>query len=226
MKTLSSILLISILLVSCKTDPKPSEQTIVTEKELSAADKIAEAHGFKNWSRVKELAFTFNVDKDSTHFERAYIWNTKTNEVTAMTVNDAITYQRKQVDSLSLRADQGFINDKFWLLPAFQLVWDSGTTISKPVKEQAPISNDSLNKITLSYSNNGGYTPGDAYDFYYDENYYIKEWIFRKGNSKEPSIITAFSDYKTIEGLSFPTKSKKKDNNWSLYFTDIKVKTE
>ena len=225
MKTYLSILAIALSIFSCKNETK---ENIVKspEKELTIAEKIAEAHGFNNWSKVKELAFTFNVDAESNHFDRSFIWNPKTNQVTAITRKDTISYSRKKVDSLSLRADQGFINDKFWLLPAFQMVWDSGTTFSKSTKEIAPISKDSLNKITLTYSKDGGYTPGDAYDFFYDNNYLIKEWIFRQANSEKPSMITAFSDYKTVKGISFPTKSTKDGENWSLYFTDVKIKTE
>ena len=33
------------------------------------------------------------------------------------------------------------------------------------------------------YLSEGGYTPGDAYDIYFNEDYMIKEWTFRKGNS-------------------------------------------
>ena len=221
---LTFILLIS-LIFSCKDEPK----AITLDSETTAlniAEKIANAHGYDNWKTVSELAFTFNVDRDSSHFERSFIWQPKTKKVTAINQKDSITYNRKQVDSLSLRADQAFINDKFWLLPAFQMLWDSGTSITTPRREVAPISQDSLNKITLTYNNDGGYTPGDAYDFYYDKNYLLKEWIFRKGNSKKPSMTTAFSEYETIQGISFPTKSTKDGDRWSLYFTDIKIKTE
>ena len=222
MKTHLLILSISLSLLSCKNEVKKETVT----KALSISEKIAEAHGFSNWKNVTEIQFTFNVDRDSSHFDRSFIWSPKTNQVTAITTKDTITYLRKNVDSLSLNADQSFINDKFWLFPAFQLAWDKGTTISKPRREIAPISKDSLNKITLTYNSEVGYTPGDAYDIFYDTNYHIKEWIFRKANQEKPSMTTAFSNYKTIKGISFPTKSTKEAKNWALYFTDVKIKTE
>ena len=219
------ILILFLSLFSCKNEAK--KDTLKTpSKKLTIAEKIAEAHGISNWKNVEEIQFTFNVDRDSSHFNRSFIWKPKTQHVTAITKKDTITYFRKNVDSLSVRADQGFINDKFWLLPAFQLAWDKGTTLSKPKREIAPISKDTLNKITLTYNSKLGYTPGDAYDIFYDKNYHIKEWVFRKSNQEKPSITTAFSNYKTIKGISFPTKSTKSTSNWSLYFTDIKIKTE
>ena len=92
---------------------------------------------------------------------------------------------------LKIKLDQRFINDKYWLLVPFQLVWDAGTTISNPIKEAAPISQLEMQKITLTYSKKGGYTPGDAYDIYYGNDFLIKEWVFRGGNNKKQYIITS-----------------------------------
>ncbi|WP_452232491.1 hypothetical protein [Lacinutrix sp. MEBiC02595] len=220
MKNTFLILCALIIFISCKKEEK--KEVI---KELSVAEKIANAHGFENWDTVSEIAFTFNVDKDSTHFERSWTWKPRTNDIRLISNQDTIHYNRKNVDSISLKADQGFINDKFWLLAPFQLVWDSGTTISESTKEKAPISEILLNKITLVYSNEGGYTPGDAYDFYYDDNYIIKEWIYRKGNAKEPSMITSFENHKDFNGLKIALDHIKKGENWNLNFTNIQVDT-
>jgi len=220
MKHTFLVLCALITLISCKKEEK--NEAI---KELSIAEKIANAHGFENWDKVSEIAFTFNVDKDSTHFERSWTWKPKTNDVRLISNQDTIHYNRKNVDSLSVKADQGFINDKFWLLAPFQLVWDSGTTISKATQEKAPISETILNKITLVYANEGGYTPGDAYDFYYDDNYMIKEWIYRKGNAKEASMITSFENHKDFNGIKIALEHIKKGENWNLNFTNIQVDT-
>src|SRR5690606_33114281 len=165
------------------------------------AEKIANASGFENWKNVLELHFTFNVERDTTHFERSWIWSPKTDDVVMISGKDTITYNRKSVDSSSINADKSFINDKYWLLASFQLVWDHGTQISEPSKEAAPISNIEMNKITLTYPSNGGYTPGDAYDFYYDDDFIVREWIYRKENSKEPSMTTTWEDYENFNGI-------------------------
>ncbi|MBQ0788092.1 MAG: hypothetical protein KBT69_11360 [Oceanihabitans sp.] len=218
MKHTFLVLCALITLISCKKEEK--KEAI---KELSIAEKIANAHGFENWDKVSEIAFTFNVDKDSTHFERSWTWKPKTNDVRLISNQDTIQYNRKNVDSISIKADQGFINDKFWLLAPFQLVWDSGTTITEPTQEKAPISETILNKITLVYANEGGYTPGDAYDFYYDDNYMIKEWIYRKGNTEEASMITSFESQKDFNGIKIALEHIKKGENWNLNFTNIQV---
>ena len=220
MKNFIYITLITLLITSCKDNIK----SIPEVKPLTIAEKIANAHGFENWKNVNEIAFTFNVDKDSTHFERRWVWKPKTNDITSITSTDTISYNRSALDSISLKVDTGFINDKFWLLIPFQLLWDSGTTISTPVKTEAPISKTALNKITLTYSNDGGYTPGDAYDIFYDDHFLIKEWIFRKANQKEPSMMTTFENYKDINGLKLAADHKKPNGNWNLNFTNISIK--
>lgn len=220
MKNILFTLLFLFTLISCK---KEDSKTIIPE--LSVAEKIANAHGFQNWSKVSKIAFTFNVDKDNSHFERSWTWFPKTEDVTLISNQDTIHYNRKKVDSVSLAADQGFINDKYWLLAPFQLIWDSGTIISKPIQEKAPISEKILSKITLTYSNEGGYTPGDAYDFYYDNNYIIKEWVYREGNTNEASLTNTFENLKEFQGIKIAIDHIKKEGNWNLNFTNIEVET-
>ncbi len=202
---------------------KQKEEKKAIEKNLSTAEKIANANGFENWKNVSELQFTFNVDKDTTHFERSWTWHPKTEDVMMVSGKDTVTYNRKAVDSLSMSADKAFINDKYWLLAPFQLIWDTSATISETSIVEAPISKAQLNKITITYPNEGGYTPGDAYDLYYGDDFLIKEWIYRKGNSKEPSMMTSWEGYEDFNGIKIAKTHKRPNENWMLHFTNIKV---
>ena len=210
---------------SCQDESSKNDSTSTTAEELSEAEKIAQAHGIENWDDVEKISFTFNVDRDSSHFERSWSWKPKTNDVVLQSANDTISFNRSSVDSTALNADKGFINDKFWLLAPYQLVWDEGATISEPTKAEAPISKKEMNKITITYGNDGGYTPGDAYDFFYGEDYLIKEWIYRKGNAQEPSMSTTFENYDDLKGLKIAKDHKRGEGNWKLYFTDLEVQT-
>ncbi|MBT8277664.1 MAG: hypothetical protein KJO41_01585, partial [Bacteroidia bacterium] len=136
------------------------------------------------------------------------------------------SYNRNSMDSIAIRSDRAFINDKFWALIPFQLVWDEGTTISEPSKEIAPISKKELNKITLLYGNEGGYTPGDAYDIFYNDDYIIQEWTFRKGNSVESSLTNTFENYKDFNGLKIAQEHKKAEGDWNLLVWKVKVELE
>ncbi|MBV7269834.1 hypothetical protein [Winogradskyella luteola] len=219
--------LICLLLVSaCKSE---KEDIVIDEEknELTIAEKIANAHGYEHWKNVSEVKFTFKVDRDTIKEKgRSWVWNPKQDKIKMTAGETSVEYIRSQMDSTHIRVDRGFINDKFWLLVPFQLVWDTSATISEPEKAESPINKEQLDMITITYPNEGGYTPGDAYDIYYDGNYMIKEWVFRQGNSAEPSLANTFENYKDFNGIKIAIDHKKDDGNWNLNFTDVSITLE
>ncbi len=227
------LLLILISIIACK-DNKISEKrsseknrsTIDSIENLDLAHKIANANGYENWKNVLEIAFTFNVNRGKNHFERSWVWNPKSGNVAMISSQDTIKYNRSQIDSLLLKTDAAFINDTYWLLAPFQITWDKSASFTEKEQCIAPISKDTLNQLTITYGNNGGYTPGDAYDFFYDENFKIKEWNFRQGNAKTPSMTTTWEDYENFKGIELAKTHRDSTGNFKLYFSNISVKTE
>lgn len=218
----SAILLI-VLAFSCKPEKKNNSTT--TETELSVPEKIAYAHGLKEWKNVEELKFTFNFDRDTTHFERDWIWNIKKNQVTRISAGESSTYYRNEIDTAVAKIDAGFINDKFWFLAPFNLIWDKDNFSYEVTQTAAsPIGKVPMQKLTIVYSNEGGYTPGDAYDFYFGKDYVIKEWVFRKSNQEEASLATTWEEYSDFNGLTISKTRKNAQGNTKWYFTKIEVK--
>ena len=171
--------LISLIFTGCKTDKKAEPVQEIAEQ--SVLEKVAYAGGYENWKDIASLKFTFNVDRDGNHFERNWMWNITSNEVTSISNGDTVTYKRSEVDSTLARVDGGFINDKYWLLAPYNLIWDQDNfTHQLDSIAEAPISKQSMQKLTIVYGSEGGYTPGDAYDFYFGDDYLVKEWVFRK----------------------------------------------
>ncbi|WP_019671327.1 hypothetical protein [Eudoraea adriatica] len=212
-----------VLLFSCKTEQKKDADS--TSIEQSVPEKIANAHGIKNWKNVEEIRFAFNVDRDTTHFERGWIWNIQKNEVTRISQGDTVTYNRSEIDSTIAKVDAGFINDKYWFLAPFNLLWDKGGySYEVSEKAEAPISKTPMQKLTIVYSSEGGYTPGDAYDFYFEDDYIIKEWSFRKANQKEPNLSTTWEEYIELNGLNISKSHINAEGNIKWYFTNILVK--
>lgn len=223
MKHFTLIFSVLLILQSCKSDKENTPTTEKNEKELTTSEKIAQAYGIENWNEVNTISFDFNVRKDSSLFKRSWKWSPKTNNITLITPNDTLQYNRNEMDSTFINADKAFINDKFWLLAPFNLIWDSGTTISESVEETAPISKKILYKITLTYPNEGGYTPGDAYDFYYNSDFFIEEWVYRKGNAKEPSMMSTWENNVGYNGVIIALSHKKTDDNWELFFDNVSI---
>ena len=124
-----SLLSLIVFTFSCKQEAK--KEIVTPEQELTIAQKIANAHGFEHWKEVSQIKFTFNTSRS----ERSWTWNPKTQDVMLVNKGDTISYNRSKVDSISIEADRAFINDKYWFLAPFQLVWDKGATVSEAVKE-------------------------------------------------------------------------------------------
>jgi hypothetical protein len=230
MKIYAQFIVLSVFVFGCKQGnhtPEVANENEVTVTEAapsSTAEKIAEASGYGQWNEVSEINFTFNVDRAGKHFERSWTWQPKTNEITMVSEKDSVAYNRNAMDSLQQKTDAAFINDKYWLLAPFQLVWDKTLNVSEKEQAVAPISKDTLNQLTIVYGNEGGYTPGDAYDFFYDKNYKIKEWNYRKGNAEKPTMTTTWEDYKNFNGIDIATKHQDSTGQFKLYFTNISIK--
>lgn len=218
MKQILLLFSILVLALSCKKKE-------VNPKTLNPLEEIAYANGFENWKNVEEIKFTFNVDRDTAHFERSWEWKPKTDEITLIKNGEALTFKRSQILSdAELAADKNFINDVYWLLAPFKLVWDDGIDYEEPIMEIAPISKDSLQKTTITYTNQGGYTPGDAYDFYVDKNNEVKEWVYREDNSTSKCMMTTWEDYKDFNRIKIATMHQNENGVFKLYFTNIEVK--
>lgn len=225
MKQLLSLTFFAAFLVlGCKNEKKT--EAPAPEKELTIVEKVAYANGFENWKNVEELKFTFNVDRDTSHFERSWIWKPKSNEVTAISAEDTLVYNRKDMDSIAYKTNGGFINDKYWLMAPINILWDkASSTAVHSTEVEAPLSKKTMQKLTVTYDNEGGYTPGDAYDFYFGDDFMVREWVFRRGNQPEPSNITTWEDYMEAGGLQLAKMHQNEDGSFKLYFTGVEVKT-
>lgn len=243
MKYLATIALLGLVFfTSCKTDTKTQNSTdntsenstdvpaVASERETSIVEKIAHANGMDHWATIEELKFTFNVDREGNpHFERSWIWKPKTNEVTALSAADTLTYDRNEteMDSTVYKTNGNFVNDKFWLLAPINIMWDKNNiTTEHTTDAEAPISKKPMQKLTVTYGQEGGYTPGDAYDFYFGDDFIVQEWVFRKGNQEEPSMTTTWEDYTEKGGLKISKMHQNEEGNFKLYFTGVEVTTK
>ncbi|GEQ87113.1 hypothetical protein ULMS_26210 [Patiriisocius marinistellae] len=227
-KIIISLFFISAV-IACKENTTKNEKLksisdLNKDQTHTTAEKIAHANGFEKWNDINTVNFTFNVTRnDKPAGTRSWSWKPKSNEVTIMTAKDTVSFNRNNLDEASKQYDAAFINDKYWLLAPYNLVWDDGTSFKEKEKAVAPISKDTLNMLTITYGNEGGYTPGDAYDLYYDKDFMVREWVFRQGDTIAPSMTTTWEDYEDFNGLKIAKMHKDETENFKLFFTDISV---
>ncbi|SHO61575.1 hypothetical protein [Algoriphagus zhangzhouensis] len=184
--------------------------------------KVAKAYGFENLDEVSSISYSWNVQRDSVNvFTRNWTWNIKENTVDYAGQDTSYSYSLA-ADSLP-PADKGFINDKYWAMMPFQLAWDTGYTFETTENVSSPIHGTNTTKLTIVYGSGDGYTPGDAYDLYVDENYKLREWVFRRGNGAEGRPTTWENEQK-VGPLTFITEHRNAEGNRTLWISDIEVK--
>jgi len=198
----------------------------------SMAEKVANAYGFKNFAKVKSVAFTFNVKTKGKVISRSWYWEPGTNKVTykgsgkngqPMTYS-YVTGSIDKKDTVRSFVDAKFINDQYWLLFPFHLIWDNKAEITDAGKRHYPINkNKEADCLIVKYpASAGGYTPGDIFELYIGKDNLIHEWIYRAGGKKDGRILT-WEDYKNFNGLYISTVHNVADKTFKLWFSNIKV---
>ena len=197
-----------------------------SSSENEIGHQIAFANGLDNFKKVQMLEFIFNVQRDTAKASsRHWQWFPKINEVVFITDSNTTRFKRNDTTTQELKKlNARFTNDEYWLLYPYHLNWDKGFELIDSGMKMAPISGKSLQKITTKYNDKDGFTPGDMYDVYIDENKRVQEWAFHKGGSEEPSLITTWENYKDFNGLQLSQEHKSKDGKFRVWFTGIQVK--
>lgn len=208
--------------------PAPPEKPAKSDTRL--ARKIAKAYGVSKWDDVEELHFTFNVKRPGSDevLSRKWTWWPKQNTVKLHSSDGHdIMYPREIFEhgepvQLTIDTDKQFINDHYWLLFPFQLVW-SNPTVTDHGKQPLPIGEGTGRKVTTQYPSEGGYTPGDAYDLYLDRDHRITQWVYRKGGGADGRAMT-WENHAKLGPITVSTEHWSEDRQFHLWFTDVSAK--
>lgn len=212
-------------LSACKNQTKNTEDTSTQKKaeNLEIQQQIAQANGLEEFKDVQEIKFTFNVKSgDSIRTSRNWIWNPQSHKIRLTEGDISRTYTKDgDLTEEEKEMDQKFINDSYWLLFPFQLVW-SDADISEEKDATAPISKEKMDKVVVSYPQQGGYTPGDTYEIFYGDDLLVREWIYKsaKGNGQ---MATTWEDYEDFDGIKIAKSHKSGDGNFEIFFSDVEV---
>ncbi|MEM7624379.1 MAG: hypothetical protein AAF333_01990 [Planctomycetota bacterium] len=164
-----------------------------TRAEESAGAELAERYGLPGWGQIDRIDFEFHAELPGRDkpISRYWSWDVVGNRVTlvrgdggsSVTVPAAHPGPGFTVEEASVHGQ--FINDSYWLLFPFQLVW-SDPTITDHGPAALPIGGgEAAKKLTCRWPAEGGYTPGDAYDLYLGDDGLIKQWDFRRGGGDQ-----------------------------------------
>ncbi len=202
----------------------------VHAEDQTPASRIAEAHGFSHWDQVAHLRFTFNVNLGDRSIVRHWDWDVKTTRVTLRRGADGepITFNHDAIGPDSpeafVKAHHQFINDTYWLLFPFQLVWSNPQVVDEGMAA-FPIPDVQRRaqgrKVVVTFPSEGGYTPGDAYELYLNPDELIEQWVFRRGGGENGRPAT-FEDHCSLGPIILSTLHRGPEGSgFKLWFTDV-----
>lgn len=210
---------------------EPSADEAMTLRR-SAAQEIASAYGLEGWDQIERIEFTFNVQAGDRRVQRHWTWDIAAGEVTreqedsepvSFPVADGSIMLPVGVElsGESAKAHRQFVNDSYWFLFPFQIVW-SDPQVTDHGDTPLPIGDGEARKVTVQYAGKGGYTPGDAYDLFVDDNGRIVQWVFRRGGKAEGSAVT-WDAHHELGPIVVSLEHGHPDRDFRLWFSEVRA---
>ena len=220
---LSMALLLMAGLAACAGGDKES-------RAMAVRQRIGQSYGVQYFDQIEQIQYTFNVRKGNLHTRRFWIWEPKLDRVTfdALDYKDPITYHRKDLQtnfSTKIKSiDAWFINDNYWFLFPFHVAMDTQTLVEDVGRQKLPMGEGKAPCVVVRYPAEGGYTPGDVYELYLDEDFRLRQWIYRRGGSETPTRIATWEDHRYLGPMIFSLNHQGDDGNFRVWFTQVGIK--
>src|ERR1051325_7643286 len=207
------------------------------------AEQIAKAYGLDSWEQIDGIRYTFNIP--GRKVSRTWTWEPKADRVTYEGA-DRVTYEgkdkdgkpvkvtyvrsqlRSQPETVKKEIDPGFINDQYWLVLPFHLVWETGATVEDKGMQKTPGGKGSARHVVMKYPSNVGYTPGDTWELYVGSDNRVQKMVFHHGGTAKPSLVdVTWEGYKKGGPLLFSTEHKGTADGKPVrvFFSDVAVKS-
>ena len=215
------VLLLTVGMTSCAGRSK--------EHPTTARQLIAESYGLQHFSEVEKIQYTFNVKLGEKLISRFWIWEPRLDRVTfkGMDYQEAITYNRDEIEGTESnklkKIDAWFINDNYWLLFPYHVAWDTNAKVEDIGRKALPMGAGKARCVVVTYPATGGYTPGDVYDLFLDDQYRLMQWVYRRGGSEKPTRISTWEDHRKVGPLTVSLNHQGEDQNFRVWFTTVGV---
>jgi hypothetical protein len=174
------------------------------QQRPAIAEEMAKTYGLDSFGKIDGIRYTFNAELPGVKLSRSWEWNPKTDTVSYQGKDKSgkpvkVTYQRSQLgsqsDAVKKQIDPAFINDQYWLLLPFHVIWDGSATVTDDGMQKLPIGNGAAERIVMKYpAHGGGYAPGDTWELYVGPDKRVEQMVYRRGGTAKPAIVIATWD--------------------------------
>src|SRR5215469_8106435 len=212
-----------------------------------AAQEMAKTFGLDSWDQIEGLRYTWNAElpgatkpfdggAGTITISHKWEWDPKTGTITfeGKDMNGQplkVTYNRSdmstQTDTVKNVVDPAFFNDQYWLLIPLHAIWDTSAKVTDEGQQKPALLESPADLISVKYTGNDGYTPGDTWDLYVDADHKLVEMDYHRGGPKKPSlVVVTWTGYKKDGPLLISTEHKGTADGapFHLFFTDVSVK--
>jgi hypothetical protein len=202
------------------------------------AEKIAKTYGVDSWGQVEAIRYTWNGEIPGVFkLSRTWTWEPKTGVVTYEGKDKdgkpvKVTYNSNQLasqpDNVKNQIEPGFINDQYWAIFPFHAYWDTAATVTDQGVKKLPIGAGSAKLVSVKYpAEAGGFTPGDTWDLYVGKNNRVVQFVYHRGGTQKPSVVTAtWAGYKKAGPILLSTEHRGNADGkpFHLSITNVAVK--
>jgi hypothetical protein len=212
-------------LVICGTGNAQTEQDV--------RQRIAKAYGIQSWDQVEQLRFAFHVQRGKDQRARSWVWEPKVDRVSFAGTDKQgkpvkLTYLRSELNAQPAQQvkeiDASFINDQYWLLFPFHLVWDQAAKVEDSGMHKLPSGPGNGRRIVVTYPSSGGYTPGDVYELFVGEDGRIIQWAYHHGGATKPTLVATWEENRHLGPLVVSLNHRGAEGDIRVWFADVAVK--
>jgi hypothetical protein len=200
------------------------------------AEQIAKTYGLDAFGQIEAIRYTFNVELGARKLSRAWVWEPKTDRISYEGHDKdgkpvQATYVRAQLSSQPAvvrdDVDPAFVNDQYWLILPFHVVWDEGTTVEDTGMHNLPLGTGSARRVVVKYGAEGGYSPSDTWELYVGADNRVQALVYRRGGPTKPNVVVAtWTDYKQAGPLLIATDHRGTADGepMRVFFSQVSVK--
>ena len=189
--------------------------------------EVLDAHGADEIGQIAELHFDFVVVRNDNEMRRSWQWHPITGDVRFQQGEDVYEYNRNTMTEADEPVDGMWINDTFWAYWPMHAQWTADATVTVEEPMPNPVTDAEEPRLVIAYpADGGGYTPGDRYEIYLDENGLGTAWTFHRGGGEAPNLANSFENYVMAGPLAIPTLFQSRDGGFRLEIQNVKYRLE
>jgi hypothetical protein len=206
------------------------------QQRPAIAEQMSKTYGLDSFGQVEGIRYTFNAELPGVKLSHTWEWNPKTDTVSYEGKDKEgkpvkVAYQRSQLgsqsDAIKNEIDPAFVNDQYWLLFPFHVIWDQSATVTDDGMQKLPLGSGSAERVVVKYPSEGGDSPGDTWELYVGPDKRIAEFIYHRGSTKKPSVVIAtWEGYKKAGPLLISTdhRGTADEKPLRISLSDVSVK--